>query len=174
MFFILFIGLTYGQDTIKTKNLFVLNIINPGIVYEYSISDNSKISANLGYGISMSYPELTKSQPGNAFFLAPFFDLHYKYIYNRNRRIKQNKNVLYNSGNFLGVKLVGRGDNYDKGLVRTDNIDLAVGPTWGLQRSMKKFLLNFNMGPQFYMDTKGNYGFYPIMVEINIGYVLNR
>jgi hypothetical protein len=74
MFFILFIGLTYGQDTIKTKNLFVLNIINPGIVYEYSISDNSKISANLGYGISMSYPELTKSQPGNAFFLAPLFD----------------------------------------------------------------------------------------------------
>jgi hypothetical protein len=38
--FILSIGLIYGQDTTKTKNLFVLNIINPGFAYEYSISDN--------------------------------------------------------------------------------------------------------------------------------------
>jgi len=67
--------------------------------------------------------------------------------------------VSYNSGNFLGIKLVGRGKNYANSLVRTDNIDFAVGPTWGIQRSMKKMLLNFNLGPQFYMDTKGNYGF---------------
>ena len=67
--------------------------------------------------------------------------------------------MSYNSGNFLGIKLVGRGKNYANSLVRTDNIDFAVGPTWGIQRSMKKMLLNFNLGPQFYMDTKGNYGF---------------
>lgn len=170
----MFVSLIYGQDTTKTKHLFVLNIINPGVVYEYSISDNSTISANLGYGISMSYPELTDAQPNHALFFAPFFDVQYKYIYNRDKRIKQNKSVLYNSGNLMGVKLVGRGDNYGNGLERTDNVDFAVGPTWGVQRNVKKFLLNFNLGPQFYMDTKGNFGFYPIMLELNIGYVLNR
>ncbi len=164
----------FGQNTSKTKHLFVLNIVNPGFVYEYSISDKSKISVNLGYGILMSYPELTMIQTNTALFLSSFFDMHYRYIYDNERRIRKNKNMLYDSGNFLGIRLVGRGKNYGSSLVRTDNIDFAVGPTWGIQRSIKRILLIFDLGPQLYMDTKDNYGFYPIMFEINIGYVLNH
>jgi len=30
----------------------------------------------------------------------------------------------------------------------------------------------FNLGPVCYFDTKGNGGFYPFMIELNIGYNL--
>lgn len=70
-----------GNDYEK-QNVLRLNFINPGIEYEHSISAKSKLSANAGFGVSISYPDLTIIQPDHAFFLSTFFDLHYKRIYN--------------------------------------------------------------------------------------------
>ena len=77
------INQTSGQENDnKKQNVLIINFINPGIEYEYSISDNSKIALNIGIGVSMSYPDLTKIQPDHAFFTSSFLDLHYKNIYN--------------------------------------------------------------------------------------------
>ncbi len=163
-----------AQEVNAKKHLLILNFINPGIEYEYSISDKSKISANIGYGVSMSYPNLTDVQPKHAFFASPFFDLQYKVIYNLNRRKAKNKSTAYNAGDFFGIKLTGRGKNVGDELKRTDNLDFAVGPTWGIRRNFKKISLNFNVGPQFYFDRKGNIGFYPVMLGLNVGYILTN
>ena len=152
------------------QNVLRLNLINPGIEYEYSLSLKSKLSANAGFGVSMSYPELTSIQQDHAFFLSPFLDVHYKYIYNLDWRITKNKSIDYNSGDFIGIKFNGRSKDVYSTLTRTDNIDFSVGPTWGIQRSFSKIHLLFNAGPVVYFDTKGNSGFYPIMLELNIGY----
>jgi hypothetical protein len=146
------------------------NFINPEIEYEHSLSEKSKLSANVGFGISMSYPELTNFQPDHTFFLSPFIDLQYKFFYNVDRRILKNKNVDYNSGDFVGIKFNRREREVNATLVRTDNIDFSVGPMWGIQRSFNKIHLLFNAAPIVYIDTKGNSGFYPIMLELNIGY----
>ncbi len=160
-----------GQgDESSNKNILRLNFINPGLEYEYSISERSKLSANIGFGVLMSYPNLTLIQASHAFFLSSFTDLHYKNIYNLDRREKKSKNNDFNSGDFVGLKLNSRGKNIDAKLVRTDNIDFSIGPTWGLQREFKKTNILFNLGPVYYFDTKGNSGFYPIMIELNIGY----
>lgn len=160
------------NDELK-NDIFRINIINPGIEYEYSVSNKSKISANIGYGILPSYPNTTAVQPKKTPLFAPFLDMQYKFIYNQNKRKAKNKSITYNSGDFWGIKFIGRGKNYDNGLVRTNNIDFAIGPTWGMQRTIKKISLLFNVGPQFYFDGKGNNGFYP-MFEFNIGYTITN
>jgi hypothetical protein len=164
---------SFGQQNEYGKqNILRLNFINPGIEFEYSISERSKLSANLGAGASMSYPNLTAIQPNHAFFISTFLDLHYKNIYNFNKRKANNKNVAFNSGDFFGLKINGRGKTLFSDISRTDNIDFSFGPTWGVQRNFKKMNTLFNLGPVYYFDTKGNGGFYPIMIELNIGYNL--
>lgn len=152
------------------QHVFRVNFLNPGVEYEHSLSVRSKLSANIGYGVSMSYPELTSSQKNHAFFLSPFFDVHYKNIYNLNARKGSGKPTAYNAGDFWGIKVAGRYKNSGSHLVRTDNIDFAVGPTWGIQRSFNRVHMLVNLGPVYYFDTKGNGGFYPIMAEFNVGY----
>lgn len=172
------VRLSFGQSTESGKqNVLRFNFINPGIEYEQSITEKSKISANVGYGVSMSYPNTTSFQYRHAFFLSPFLDVHYKYIYNFDRRVNKNKSINFNTGDFIGIKFNGRGNSLDiKGknsnpaLVRSDNYDFSIGPTWGLQRSFSKINLLFDVGPVYYFDTHGNAGFYPIMLEFNIGY----
>lgn len=161
-----------AQDVGAKRSIFRLNFINPGIEYEYSVSNKSNISANIGYGLLASYPNTTAVQPQNAPLFAPFFDLHYKIIYNFDKRKSKNKTIDYNAGVFFGIKFIGRGKNIDNGLIRTDDFDFAIGPTWGIRRNFKKNSILFNIGPQYYFDTKGNNGFYPIMFELNIGYIL--
>ena len=165
------INQTSGQENDnKKQNVLIINFINPGIEYEYSISDNSKIALNIGIGVSMSYPDLTKIQPDHAFFTSSFLDLHYKNIYNYKKRKRNNRDVEYNAGNFFGLKLIGRGKSFYSTMTRTDNFDFTFGPTWGMRRNFNKINMLFDLGPVFYFDTIGNSGFYPIMFEINIGY----
>src|SRR5690554_2452730 len=147
-----------------------LNLINPGVEYEHSLTEKSKLSINAGYGISMSYPELTFVQKNHAFFFSPFLDVHYKFVYNFDRRNEKGKSVAYNSGDFVGLKFNGRGKNTNTDLIRTDHVDFSVGPTWGFQRSYSRFHFLFNAGPVYYFDTNVYSGIYPIMLELNIGY----
>lgn len=162
---------SFGQSSESGKqNVLRLNFLNPGIEYEQSITETSKLSANVGFGVSMSYPNTTSIQGHHAFFLSPFLDLHYKYIYNFDRRVRKEKNINFNAGDFIGLKFNGRGNSIKSDVVRTDNFDFSIGPTWGIQRSFNKINLLFDLGSVYYFDTHGNSGFYPIMLEFNIGF----
>ncbi len=164
----------FAQENESSKHIVRVLFINPGIEYEYSLTERSKISGNIGYGLLPSYPNTTAEQPKNTPMFAPFFDIHYKFIYNRNKRKAANKDVSCNAGDFFGIKAITRGQNFDNGLVRTDKVDFSVGPTWGVQRTYHKISLLFDIGPKYYFDRKGNTGFYPVMFELNIGYVLKK
>lgn len=167
----LYISFSFGQNEDSLKyNIIRINAINPGIEYEHSFSKNSKLAANIGYGISMSYPELTVIQENHAIFLSPFLDVHYKFIYNLKWRMAKQKNVHHNTGDFVGLKFNSRGNSIGSGLIRTDTYDFSIGPTWGIQRNYGNMNLLFNLGPVYYFDTKGNQGLYPIMLEFNFGF----
>ncbi|MGO2357605.1 MAG: hypothetical protein ACTH6G_04770 [Mesonia sp.] len=47
-----------------------------------------------------------------------------------------------------------------------------MGPTWGIQRSYGKFHLLFDVGTIYYFDTKGNGNWFPIMIQLNLGFNL--
>lgn len=125
--------------------------------------------------IGGSYRELEiSSSDGFNFIISPFLDLQYKFLYNRDKRKVKNKNLNYNSGNFFSLRGIIRGSSISENVVRTDNVDFAIGPTWGFQRSFKKihFLLDF--GPQYYFDSVGNDGFFPLMIQLNLGLNLSK
>ena len=159
----------------SVENILRINFVNPALEYELKTSNSSLMSGAAGIGYGGSYRELEVSGAnGLVYIISPFVDLQHKWYYNRNKRLTKGKNIEGNAGNYFSVRGITRFAAISENVTRTDNLDFAVGPTWGLQRSYGKihFLLDF--GPQFYFDSIGNSGFFPVMVQINIGLNLNQ
>jgi len=165
--------ISFAQETKSDlQKIIRANFLSPGVEIEFPISAKSTISANAGIGISGSYKNLSHAHGFN-YFISPFLDLSYKKIYNRNSRANKGKSLLYNSGNYWGIRLLTNFKEIEShNIVRKDNIDFAFGPTWGLQRAYGRFHFLFDLGPVYYFDTKGNSGFFPIMMQLNLGYNL--
>ena len=155
----------------ETEEVLRVNFINPGIEYELPVSEKSTISGNIGIGYSGSYPELTTTtfNTGALYVIAPFADVQYRYYYNLNKRFGIEKSTSNNSGNFVSLRFRARGESIDDNILRKADYDFAIGPTWGIQRQYGKFHLLFDLGPQFYFDSEGNHGFWPLMPQINLG-----
>lgn len=172
---LLFFGFfAYSQESV-TEKVWRLNFLNPGIEVELPVTVKSTVSANAGVGYGGSYPNLSETdfQSGLVYTIAPFLDLQYKRFYNLEKRAEKNKHTNSNSGNFISARFITRGNSITDNFVRKADMDFAAGPTWGLQRAFGKIHLLFDLGPQFYFDTKGNSGFWPIMIQLNIGLNLN-
>lgn len=162
------------QYNLDNKNIFRLNILNPSLEYEIGFGENTAISVSTGIGYGGSYRELeVSSADGFVYVIAPFLDIQYKFLYNREKRYAKKKNIFYNSGNYISVRGIARFSSIAENIVRTDNSDFAIGPTWGFQRSFNKYHFLFDVGPQYYFDKKGNSGFFPIMLQFNIGFNLS-
>lgn len=118
---------------------------------------------------------MTPSEPYyNYYVIAPFLDLRYKNIYNKKRRNDKGLNTRDNSGNYWGARFLYRSIDLYANFPRIDNMDFSFGPVWGLQRSYNNFYFQFEVGPMYYFDTKGNSGIFPLMLDVNLGYNITR
>lgn len=165
--------LTFSQEenTITTEKIWRLNFLNPGIEIEVPTSQFSTFSSGTGIGYGGGYPDLTFGGNGFIYIISPFLDLQHKWFYNLNKRHRKNRTTVHNSGNFISIRFITRGPSIAENVWRTSNFDFAIGPTWGIQRKYgKNFHLLFDAGPQYYMDTKGNGNFWPIMLQLNLGF----
>lgn len=172
---VLFTSLTYSQnpETYKTEEVWRVNFLNPGFEMELPTGNYSTFSTGIGVGYGGSYPDLTYGAPGFVYIIAPFLDLQHKWFYNINKRIRKEKSVSNNSGNFISARLLTRGPSIAENVTRTSDFDFAFGPTWGIQRKYgERFHLLFDVGPQYYMDTEGNGNIFPIMFQLNLGFDL--
>ncbi len=172
----LFASLTsMGQsETTELQKVLRVNILSPGIEYEMPISEKATIAANAGVGIQGTYLHLDYKNSGTTYYIAPFIDLSYKKLYNREARLSKGKNLDYNSGNYWGMRLLSNFKEMKAhNVLRKDDINFAFGPTWGIQRAYGKMHLLFDVGSVYYFDTKGNNGFFPIMLQLNIGLNVN-
>jgi hypothetical protein len=152
-----------------------INILNPGFEYEFPVSRSSVLSANLGFGLGYPYKALEQTGRGNGFvfMIEPFLDIEYKYLYNFNKRVEQNKNTRLNSANYFGLRLLTRGYTVaDYNMYRPNNYDFAIAPVWGLQRSYSKihYLLDMGLGYAFDADNSG----VVLLVQMSIGINLNK
>lgn len=162
--------LSTGIYAQQTDEVWRLNIINPGIEYEQPVSSKSTISLNVGVGYSGAYPKLTStSGTGGLYAFAPFADLQFKRFYNLKKRVSGNKATDHNSGNFISLRFRTRGKSIQDNFHRYADYDFAIGPTWGIQRNYGNFHLLLDLGPQFYFDSEGNSGFWPLMPQLNFG-----
>jgi|TARA_B110000259_G_scaffold49784_1_gene58412 hypothetical protein len=170
--------LNYAQEKIdiKTEKVWRVNFLNPAIELEIPVSKKATFSASFGIGYGAPYDKISVS-PYNEFLYSfnPFLDLQYKRFYNFHKRKSKNLNTDNNSGNFVSLRVLTRGNTIESNFTRSSNFDFAFGPTWGIQRKYgKNFHLLFDIGPQYYFDTNGNGGIWPIMIQLNLGFNLKN
>ncbi len=173
LFIPLLLALSFQVNAQETEKVWRINFLNPGIVYETPVSSNSTISINAGIGYNGSYPNLSDTrQSGFQYAIAPFLDLQFKRFYNLQKRDRMDKTTRNNSGNFISLRFRMRGKSIDDNFSRKAPFDFAFGPTWGIQRTYGGFHLLFDIGSQFYFDSEGNVGFWPLIPQVNLGFDL--
>ena len=167
---------SFGQKTENTlEKVFRVNAINPGVEFEFPISKKSILAFNPGVGYHPSNSNLDYTSNGYTYYISPFLDLSYKMIYNQEKRDTKGRNNNYNSGNYWGLRFLTNFKELEsKNLYRIDDISFELGPTWGIKRSYGKIHFLFDIGSIYYFDTKGNNGFFPIMLQLNIGLNLKK
>ncbi|TVZ26537.1 hypothetical protein JM83_1506 [Gillisia sp. Hel_I_86] len=167
---------SYGQEknTYNTEKVWRINFLNPAVELEIPTGNYSTFSSAIGIGYGGAYPDLEfGGGSGLIYIIAPFLDLQQKWFYNLNKRLSKDKSVNNNSGNFISLRMITRGNSIADNVNRTSDFDFAVGPTWGFQRKYgENFHLLFDVGPQYYFDTEGNGNIFPIMFQLNLGFDL--
>lgn len=173
LFFFTFSTNAQNQKTYSTEKVWRINLINPGVELELPTGIYSTLSTGVGIGYGGSYRDVSWGGSGFVYVIAPFLDVQQKWFYNLNKRILKERTVDHNSGNFLSLRLITRGNSIAENVHRTSDFDFAFGPTWGIQRKYgENFHLLFDVGPQYYMDTEGNGNIFPIMFQLNLGFDL--
>jgi hypothetical protein len=157
----------------QTEDVFRVNILNPAISYEKSLGQKSTLDVSAGIGYDSSYPNLTSDYiSGFQYEIASFIDIQNRYYYNLTKRNSKGKNISQNSGDFLSMRLLYTGPRIEKwtSFDRKSIHNFAIGPNWGMQRAGKKLNVLFSAGPVYYFDVLGNSGFFPINLELNLGF----
>lgn len=162
----------FGQDAeITTTNKFRVNFLNPAIELDRVTGKKSILTTGIGVGYGGGYPDLTFGGSGFIYIISPFLDVQQKWFTNLEKRNQKGKNTANNSGNFISLRLLVRGESLAENVIRTSNTDFAIGPTWGIQRSFgENFHFLFDIGSVYYFDTEGNGNIFPINLQFNIGY----
>lgn len=162
------------QSKSELKDNLIVNFLNPALEYELVTGKNTILSSALGIGYNGAYEELTITNDGFNYIIQPFLDVQFKLLYNRQKRERKNRITYKNSGNFVSFRGIARGWSIADNIIKSDDFDFAIGPTWGFQRSYNKFRFLVDIGPQYYFDSIGNSGFFPFMVQLNLGFNLSK
>lgn len=158
-------------EEFKLQKVLRVNALNPGIEYELPILKRVVVATNLGVGYGGSYKNTTEYTPsGWLYMISPFLDIEFKHLYSIDKRAKKGKKVNFNSSNYWGIRCLTRGKEIDSNFDRYDDWDCAIGPVWGLQRSIGRVHLLFDAGMSYYFDSERS-GVSP-NIQLNIGYSL--
>ncbi|MFJ1441495.1 hypothetical protein ACILFQ_06250 [Capnocytophaga canimorsus] len=124
-----------------------IGIFETNIYNEHRLSDvvalRSQVSLYGGFRMGAAYDKA-------AFWFTPAISLEPKWYYGLNRRIKKEKNISNNSGNYLSLRTEFSPDWFiitnDNSLTNDYN-SIAVIPTFGIRRSFSRnFNYEFNVG----------------------------
>jgi len=143
------------------------NLLSPGIDFELGLFKDQTITGGLGLGFAYY-------QEGYAFGLA--LNTEYRYYYNFKKRIRNNKIIAGNSGNYIGA---ARAIFFDPLIFATDipGNDFNIGyygAIYGIQRTFKKGLnIDMSTGVGYYRGDGAQSGFGPIL-NLKIGWVVTK
>lgn len=151
----------------NTEKVWRVNFFNPGIEYEMPTGKQSTFSVELGIGFNVDYPR--SGSKGVSKLISPFLDIQQKWFYNFNKRKIKGLSTANNSANFISARLLTRSELFSE----VNKTDFAIGPTWGIQRKYgKNFHFLFDMGPIYYFDLQGEGYYFPLMIQLNLGFDL--
>lgn len=137
--------------------------------YEFLISKKFIWENSIGIGMGSSVYHDAEyrfvfTQP------VPYLKSELKYIYNIEKRLSKGKNIVHNSGNYVGIQTkysFGNSNNY------LLNQTLLTEIHWGIQRSIgSKFIFGTHIGLGYIKDFTTNNGEISPVLGFRFGYRL--
>jgi len=132
------------NDFTVEKQLFKINALTPGIVYEYGIDKKNTLYSEFRMGFGYQKDFLL----GKGWSFFPSIEEEFRHYYNIESRGLKGKVISGNSGAYMGVianygfKSLTTNENFGY-----DNPSLLIGSVWGFQRTYKhNFNVNLNVG----------------------------
>ncbi len=173
--------MSFGQEKSKDSSLNTyekidLGINGIGLSLETPLS--RKILSEFAIGLGPSYDiydedGITQSMDWHWALLEPSFycSAYGKFYYNREKRLNKGKSLLFNTGNFVGLKVKYVSQSLSSPQYYSNT--LLANLNWGAQYALGKhwvYSFSFGLGYGYNMDT--SYGmFYPAM-DLKFSYVL--
>ena len=151
------------------KKLTRIVFLDPGISYEYGLGNKTTLYSSLSlYPIYFGDSKQIKN-----WGIAPNINEDLRYYYNLVKRVRKNKNISGNSGNYISLLAIYGLTPIGKTYSYTDLDGLTLAPTWGFQRTYKSgFNLSLNLGYGYnfspYQSVRGE----KIVGNFIIGWVL--
>ena len=155
-----FISVSAQDQASVEDGLFSVNILTPGLEYEFGLSNASTLDLRTGTGFAYH-----KGMFGEGFGIYPVFNVQYRLYYNLNKRLNKGKNVANNSANYVALSgAVQSGKPIIGDLEYSDSYFGVIGPVWGLQRYYGSgFKLDLNLGAGYGFEESGEGYFSPIL-----------
>lgn len=162
-----------GQQNpaVTSKSLYSVHFVLPGVEMETGLSQNTTLDLRLGTGFGYASGMFRET----AFGVYPNFTVQYRYYYNLAKRVKEEKDISYNSADYFALNggLYG-GDPLIGDLRMSHDISSVLALVWGLQRTYNGgFKLDFNLGGGLGFEDNGKSFFAPLM-RIRLGWLLTK
>lgn len=152
----------FGSTRLEQHRL-QLNLVMPGLQYEFALGRNLTMGAGVGLGLAT---------PEEGYSLAPAYRAQSRYYTNLGRRERLGRNISGNSGDYFAAtfshfftrwELAGNMDNSGRDLV-------FFGPAYGLQRTYKGgWSANLELGAGWYFSNRDPIGMGP-SIHLNLGW----
>ncbi|MGB7785718.1 MAG: hypothetical protein WBL27_06420 [Salinimicrobium sp.] len=160
-----------AQDKPSVEDgLFSVNILTPGLEYEYGLTNSTTLDLRAGSGFAYS-----KGMSGEGFGVYPIFNVQYRHYYNLKKRLKKEKNISNNSGNYIALSGAVQGGKPIIGdLEYNEGYFGVIGPVWGLQRYYRSgFKLDLNLGGGYGFNESGDSDF-SLIIGFRLGWRISN
>ncbi|TDN79973.1 hypothetical protein DET49_1346 [Salegentibacter sp. 24] len=167
-----FLTINAQQDQASVEDgLFSVNILTPGLEYEYGLTKSTTLDLRLGTGFSY----FENSYFGEDFGIYPIFNAQYRYYYNLDKRLDKGKNIRNNSANYIALSgIVQSGKPVIGNLEYNDAYFGVIGPVWGLQRYYDSgFKLDLNLGAGYGFNESGE-SYLSLLIGFRLGWLLSN
>ncbi|MGB6153425.1 MAG: hypothetical protein WBG48_15705 [Pricia sp.] len=174
LLYVLFVSAFFSVNAQSGKNvekgLFKVNALIPGVSYELGVGTNTSFNFDVGILLALEGGTNVKTEFG----LFPTLGADFRYYYNMDRRIGKGKNILGNSGNYLGVA-----NQFYPGNAFVGNLDFTssyfynTAVVYGIQRMRPKgFYWGVSFGPGLFVDDFDVNG--GLFVDAKLGWVIGK
>ncbi|MGY5848949.1 hypothetical protein [Salegentibacter sp. F14] len=160
-----------SQDQASVKDgLLSINILTPGLEYEYGLSASTTLDLRVGTGFAYQ-----KNSFGEGFGIYPIFNIQYRHYYNLAKRLEKGKEINNNSANYIALSgVVQAGKPIVGDLEYNEGFFGVIGPVWGLQRYYGSgFKLDLNLGAGYGFNESGESFFSPL-IGLRLGWLLSN
>ena len=181
LIFVFLFALLIKTGTVSSQSLQAIPKVGLGIngldfSIEIPVAEKITIEPAIGFGPSYDFTDKDVGKEGWHWALlepSVHISIYGKLFYNRNKRMRKDRSLLFNSGNFIGakVKYVSKPLTNDEYHGQTNT--LIANLNWGGQRNIgSRWNYSYSVGLGYGRNLDYSYGtFYPAF-DLKIAYVL--